>query len=327
MATEVGVVHEIVRLFDDKAMPLSKTLREMLNEHYTHRSERRGCGFTQATRVLSDRINYPRDSDNFDDLSLFANRSVRAARSLRAGSQFYDIEIPTWRNLDLRTDLDDKLALMDAAPVGNNFLELLADEIQFQRNLRAASETMEREESRLLVQMLADIILPRDPDEEGLFQLPVLAERPKVGSCPLAEKFFLEIAESHMPRKGRVNVLVNDLGEPLMLEKLNMGDNHSCVSLVPLLLNGVRLPVGSLLATDHALDPDQYPKGKKLPGSVIPVADFPGFHLLRLTTLAVSPANRPRAFTAHFEQQLNKGLFKPGTAEMRQLLNVAKVQL
>ena len=36
--------HEIIQIFKNHAHPLSNKLTEMLNEHYTHQTERRGCG-------------------------------------------------------------------------------------------------------------------------------------------------------------------------------------------------------------------------------------------------------------------------------------------
>jgi hypothetical protein len=48
---------------------------------------------------------------------------------------------------------------------------------------------------------------------------------------------------------------------------------------------------------------------------------------LRLTTLAISPPNRQRAFTAHFQSQLDAGLFAPGEATIEQLRRVAQDQL
>ena len=35
---------EVVQLFRERAQPLSVKLTEMLNEHYSHQTERRGCG-------------------------------------------------------------------------------------------------------------------------------------------------------------------------------------------------------------------------------------------------------------------------------------------
>ena len=69
--SSILAIHEIVSVFAAQGMPLSGKLSEMLNEHYSHQTERRGCGFTQATRVLAEFINQPRSSTEFDDLKLF----------------------------------------------------------------------------------------------------------------------------------------------------------------------------------------------------------------------------------------------------------------
>jgi len=72
---------------------------------------------------------------------------------------------------------------------------------------------------------------------------------------------------------------------------------------------------------------DRRARGAELPGAVIPVGACRGFRFLRLTTLSVSPKNRPRAFSKHFEAQVAGGLFGPGVVEISQLLSVAKTQL
>jgi hypothetical protein len=142
----------------------------------------------------------------------------------------------------------------------------------------------------------------------GVQELAPFSGELKVGTCPLAEKYFLEISDGFVRRKGRVNVLISDAGEPLLLEKLNLGDNHSCISVTEVVLNGVRLPPGCLFG-------------------VIPVRRCTGFRFLRVTTLAVSPQNRRRAFTTHFQSQLDAGLFAPGEATIEQLRRVAEDQL
>jgi hypothetical protein len=52
-----------------------------------------------------------------------------------------------------------------------------------------------------------------------------------------------------------------------------------------------------------------------------------GFRFLRLTTLAVSPENRERAFSAHFQSQVDAGLFAPGDTTIEQLRVVAQEQV
>lgn len=318
--------HEIVDIFDQAHIPLSDTLVEMLNEHYSHRTERRGCGYTQATRVLSTHINQPTDNESFEGLRLF-NRSTKSLKLLLSQAISEELCLDNWHNLDLRSDL--KALLADPERVANNptFFELLNEEISFQQTLRQINEQLTREESHLLVQLISDIILPKDPVNEGLINLPCLAEKPKVGSCTMAEKFFLEIAYGAIPRKGRVNILTDDNGLPVLIEKLNMGDSHSCMSVRPLMMNGVRLPIGSLLAVNYDADLAPQRPCKQYKGQVIPISLCTGFWFLRLSTLSVSPAHRERAFTSHFDWQLAAGLFSHHSTDIRQLLAIADAQL
>jgi hypothetical protein len=273
--------HELAQLFASRGFALNATLEEMLAEHFSHRTERRGCGFTQATRHLAVLVNQPRSASQGAIAALF----------------------PEWAR-----------SHGVAAPA-----------LPLQGSLRALRELLEREESRLLAALIADLVSPA-ASVSGIEELPPYFEALKVGTCPLAEKYFLEISDSFVRRKGRVNVLVSEQGQPLLVEKLNLGDAHSCINVAELLLNGVRLPPGCLFAVRYEGDV-QLRANRALPGSVIPVQSCLGFRFLRLTTLAVSPANRARAFTSHFRSQVEAGLFAPGEATIEQLRRVAEAQL
>jgi len=273
--------HELAQLFAARGYALNATLQEMLGEHFSHRTERRGCGFTQATRHLAVLVNRPRSASQDTIATLF----------------------PEW-----------------ARSHGGN-----APALPLQHALRSLSDLLEREESRLLAGLIADLVLPAAA-VSGSEELPPYFEALKVGTCPLAEKYFLEISDGFVRRKGRVNVLVSEQGQPLLVEKLNLGDAHSCINVAELLLNGVRLPPGCLFAVRYDGDVQLRPN-RALPGSVIPAHSCVGFRFLRLTTLAVSPANRARAFTSHFRSQVEAGLFAPGEATIGQLRRVAEAQL
>jgi len=273
--------HELPRLFAARGFALNATLEEMLGEHFSHRTERRGCGYTQATRHLAVLVNQPRSASQSAIATLF----------------------PEWAR-----------AHGGQAPA-----------LPLQTSLRALEELLEREESRLLAALIADLVLPA-ANVSGVEELPPHFDALKVGTCPLAEKYFLEISDGFVRRKGRVNVLVSETGRPLLVEKLNLGDAHSCVSVAELLLNGVRLPPGCLFAAHYEGDVHLRPN-RKLPGHVIRAQSCLGFRFLRLTTLAVSPANRARAFTTHFRSQVEAGLFAPGEATIAQLRRVAEEQL
>jgi hypothetical protein len=184
---------------------------------------------------------------------------------------------------------------------------------------------LEREESRLLAAIIVDLVFPQSA-AGAIPDLPAWPEVLKIGTCPLAEKYFLELAEAFVRRKGIANVLVASDGQPLLIEKLNLGDDHSCISVAPLLLNGVALPPGSLLGV-HYEGPVALRKNRALPGDLIPIAQCAGFRFLRLSTLAVSPKNRARAFTAHFQAQVAAGLFAPGETTIDQLRRLAEQQI
>jgi hypothetical protein len=323
--TLTTISHEIVDVFGQAHIPLSDTLVEMLNEHYSHRTERRGCGYTQATRVLSTYINQRHDPENFESLRIF-NRPTKSLKLLIAQAISEDMCLDNWHNLDLRPDLKALLANPERVATNPIFFEMLSEVICFQQTLRQISEQLTREESQLLVQLISDIILPKDAANEGLINLSSLAEKPKVGSCTMAEKFFLEIVYGAIPRKGRVNILTDDNGLPVLIEKLNMGDSHSCISVRPLMMNGVRLPIGSLLAVNYDADLPQQRPCKQYKGQVIPISLCTGFWFLRLTTLSVSPAHRARAFTSHFDSQSAAGLFSHHSTDIRQLLAIADAQ-
>ena len=327
MTTTTTRTHEIVDLLVEMHLPLSHTLTDMLNDHYTHQTERRGCGYTQAYRALADYVNMVRDPIETDDLRVFANPPIKPLRWLMAQSHAHGLLLETWRNLDENPAV---LAYLQTRPV-NDFTDVLMEQVEFQRQLRQLHHAVQLEESKIWLQMLVDVVLPRDASQEGLAVLPTLSEKPKVGSCTMAEKFFLDIAHEVIPRKGRVNIIVDDQGKPLLLEKLNMGDTHSCISLAPLMMNGVRLPVGSMLSTIAPTDGSESPPSirpcKRLKGDIIALKDYQGFWFLRLTTIALSAKSRSRAFTTHFTWQAENGLFGHDVTEMSELIQLAHAQL
>lgn len=316
--------HEVIRLFKTHVHPLSKKLSEMLNEHYSHQSERRGCGYTQATRVLAEYVNTPRNADDFSDLKLFDAWDTKNLRRILDLSNSYALQVQDWHNLDQQAAVQQFLASGEAS----DYRQSLAAESARFHDLREVKQKAMLEESQLICQVLEDVVLPKTAAETGLVELHPLTEKPKVGSCPMAEDFFLKIAHRYLLRQGEINVFVDDQQQPLLMEKMNMGDNHSCISLQPLIMNGVRLPAGSLFSVNYEIDQiaDKRPN-KEFKGYVMHHSAINGFWFLRLTTLAVSPENRKRAFSTHFEQQVNNGLYSPGTTELNQLKNVALSQV
>ncbi|ENW03594.1 hypothetical protein [Acinetobacter beijerinckii] len=316
--------HEVVTIFKKYLYPLSNKLTEMLNEHFSHQTERRGCGFTQATRVIAEYVSQQRDLLGFQDLRIFEDYDTKALKNILNQSSSYGLVLDTWRNLDINPEVQKTLAHLNPQEI---FTQNLQQESDFQAGLRKIYEHAELEESILICQLLADIILPQEVHNIKMIECHALEEKPKVGSCPMAEKFFLRIAHHRLLRQGEINIFVDENDQPIMMEKLNMGDNHSCISLVPLMMNGVRLPAGSLFSANYEIDQLEKYQNKQYKGFVIPISVMNGFWFLRLTTLAISPKNRARAFGYHFKQQVDNGLFRPDTTELSQLMEIAHDQI
>lgn len=277
--SDFAAAHELPAVFAAHGLALNTTLVGMLNEHFSHRTERRGSGYTQATRHLAVLVNH-----------------AQADRAATVGQLF------------AREERDSGTRRIE--PPGHP---------------RDLSTRLEREESRLLASIIADLVEPCAA-APGKSELRGTLDEIKVGTCPLAEKYFLEISEGFVRRKGRIDIWVSDSGQPLLIEKANLGDSFSCISVAELMLNGVRLPPGCLFGVKY--DPELVGRAnRKLPGKVLFASQAVGFKFLRLTTLAVSPANRQRAFTSHFQSQVDAGLFAPREATIEQLRRVAEAQL
>ena len=152
------VDHEIVVIFKKYLYPLSSKLTEMLNEHFSHQTERRGCGYTQATRVIAEFVSQPRDMLGFQDFRIFEDYEVKGLKNILNQSSSYGLVLETWRNLDINIDVQQYLERSNSQ---DTFTQNLQQEVDFQAKLRKIHQYAELEESILICQLLADIILPQ----------------------------------------------------------------------------------------------------------------------------------------------------------------------
>jgi hypothetical protein len=301
------MAHELTRAFDAAGFALCETLVEMLDEHFVHQSERRGCGYAQSTRYLSRLINRPRDPLCASDLQVFADWPMADTEAL--ARTLLDAGLATgWRGLL------DPAARSTAAHTGAHAAHLyaLADA------LAAMRENLAFEESRVFLRLLAQMLSGAgDPAPD----LPGMPLKPEVGSCSEAESYFLEIAHGRIRRRGSVNVIVDARGRPLLLEKVGLGENQSAISVGPFRLFGVCIPPGSLCAIRH--NPDAEPLRQLRRGTVLAANALEETRFLRLTTLAISPASRARAFSCQLQTQVRAAMFSPLTATIGQLQELA----
>jgi hypothetical protein len=299
--------HWLSQEFERREAPLAPNLVQMLDEHPHHRTERRGCGFTQATRFLAERINAERSSIVASDLTMFAgvaiNRIETAAR--------YWIEhgcAEGWRRYAGAHDPRER--------------ELFRPQCEQLDRLRDAlseiAPTAPTAGSRMLLQLMAGIFHGSDG---GAVRLPPMPVKPEIGSCSQAEEFFLEIAHGKIRRGGSVNVIVDRSGRPVLLEKMNLGESHSAISLRTLELNRVELPPGSLFALTHAATAEDAPRCNA--GRHLGIPDLQAARFLRLTTLAVPPAIRKETFTAQVESQVRSTMLSPLSTTLEHLASFA----
>ena len=162
--------HEVVDLFKERVFPLSDKLTEMLNEHYSHQTERRGCGYTQATRVLAEYINFPRDQIEATDLKIFKDYDFKKLKKIIEQKNAYGLEIDDWHNLDQNKSIQNFLT----EAKDDEFKVLVEQEVAIQANLRRLSQQAQLEESNVICAMLEDVILPKTADETGYVEIPTL---------------------------------------------------------------------------------------------------------------------------------------------------------
>ena len=296
--------HELVEGFARAGLALHPALREMLDEHPAHRTDRRGCGYTQATRFLSTFVNQPRRATDATDLGVFddwpKSRVEALARTLVAAGWS-----PGWRGLD-RADAACLASLADAP--------LLQALVALPARLAAIAATLRLEESALLLSILRDLLVPATTTAPAL---PPMHEKPEIGSCSQAEEFFLEIAHGRIRRGGQVNLFVDEAGAPLLVEKMALGESHSAMAVAPVSVCGVTLPPGALFALHYD---DAAPPLRAIACGVVHALDtIVEARFLRLTTLAVAPALRRRAFSAQFDAQVRANMLSPQTTTIAHL--------
>lgn len=306
------MTHEIVTAMAEAGLPLCRTLTEMLNEHMSHCTERRGCGYTQASRYLATAINRPRAPVEPSDLSMFANWPHQATESLAL--QLMNAGWSRgWRGVHgAPADVLQRLPSSHLLSA----LKTLVPRVQAVRASLAFAE------SQLFMGLLEDLLsgegLPA-PEVAGML------EKPKIGSCSQAEEFFLEIAHRRIRRGGSVNIIVDEEGRSLIVEKMQLGESHSGLVVAPVRIFGVWIPPGSLCALRYPDDlPGERPSRN---GKVIRLSDVEQARFLRLTTLAVPPEVRQRAFGQQFKLQLRLNMLSPLETTLAQLQQFAADEL
>ncbi|MBI4407293.1 MAG: hypothetical protein HY565_02220 [Candidatus Kerfeldbacteria bacterium] len=287
--------HELSRIFAEHHLRLNAELESALAEEAEHQEIRRGGGFLQASRMLAEYVNSPR---NLSDIGLF------------------DQDLS--KNLGKRT-------------------KLVADV----RPLQAAVRELQFEESQVLANIICDIAAGYEPDarDKVLFSEnpddTYAATVPNMGTCTTAETYFLEFAYDERTYKwrggddGYMNVIVDDKGNPLMLEKIGIGDSHSAITVQEVVLNNVRLPAGTLIGVGYSETAitkqplrkredwaERYVKGS---ASIIQASQCGSFKYLRLSSLVIGPDRRAEALKYLMQLQTEAGFPRAQEGEIEAL--------
>ncbi|VUD69202.1 hypothetical protein TDB9533_04568 [Thalassocella blandensis] len=309
--------HEIVEEFQSIGLPLNKKMENMLNEEPEHQRPRRGCGYTQASRHLAEYINQPRGLTTRLDLRLFSEAGQRRLGQMVTATLEILGRLPK--------DLDEvEQVLRSNEQVNGQFPQ----HIETLHRLRTIGERLAFEESQLVANIVLSLLgFSSKLKEAGSLELPHYSEKLAIGTCPEAERYFLEFSAGYLRRKGIINIFVDQNNQPVIIEKISVGDSHSCITVADLILNSVHIPAGSLLGTTYSTVPLDTERCADMNGSWLPIDVTHGFRFLRLTTLSVSPENRARAFSNHLKKQLEGSpFFDPLNASIADLRRVALKQ-
>lgn len=296
-------MHELVERGLACGLAFHATLQEMLNEHPSHRTERRGCGYTQATRFLASYINRPADPIDASDLAIIRGCSRQEVE--QAAGHWLSHGWPGgWRSID---KAPQDIAAVGYQPIRDFLLTL-------HQQLAQVRTAVEQPESHLLLDMMVYLLRrqsPHAPDMAGML------DKPDIGSCSQAEEFFLEIAHGRIRRGGRVNIIVDAQGAPLLVEKIDLGESHSAILVAPVRIHGVTIPPGGLCALGY--DGEPLALRQHAHGSIFAIDQVTRARFLRLTTLAVPPSIRARTFSAQIDAQNRLHMLSPMSTTLDQL--------
>jgi hypothetical protein len=283
---------EVLEGFDQIGYPLNRELQQMLQESKEHRGGRRGSGFTQASRHLA--VFVDRKRSRFD-VGVFGDK--------------------------VSDDLAVKVDAFTENKTRKEIAKMQIDRRDFldKKKIVGVQDAMHDEGGKLMARMIGDIIEPFENKDGAMVELPRFTKEIYIGTCTTAELYFLEYLDekifSRTRRAGYVNIITDKNGRALMIEKIRLGESHSALLLQDVVINGVRIPSGSLMGV-------QYDPAKE--GRVMSIEDCEGFSFLRFTTLVVSPKERLKTFGAHLLFQEENGF--PGHDKVRMSEFVERAQ-
>jgi hypothetical protein len=291
---------QMVKMFEAGGLPFNYYFAEMLNEEKSYQTNRRGCGFTHVNRQLARIINKER-KEAYDDITAIFDDSV-----------YNNIEEELYCKLK-DWDLVDKVDIRTVFPI---------------EKIKNIQDSVEGETSKIFIQMIMDVLKPRNTDS-GIPEIKIQDELLKVGSCTTAELYFYEYLKPgyrHPNSDSKINVVVDDSGVPVLVEKIGLGNDHSAISLKSIQMNGVEVPSGSLVAIKY---PDNTSGGetKSKNGNVIEFKNLEAAEFLRLTPLVTDPESRNIVWNNHLDMQVKNDFYKPESIKLEDFISKASDEI
>lgn len=304
---EADLMSDLDQALEAAGYPLNAGMRAMLQETRDHRfipetyaNNRKGSGFSQFGWMMSEVVN--------------KRPSPKQERVLRW--LFSDALDEKQQSL-----VEERLRMTERDIEGEE--EIRIEEACRREVYAEAKEVIGKTLSRidapgerLYARMMLDALgIPSEEVNPFIPKLALAEGEMHIGSCTTAELYFLEygyglVGENRREAREIVdrsliefkafNYILDDEGKPLMIEKVGLGNSHSCLTLREVELNGVHIPAGSLMGVRY--DPVARHQGRPRDEGVISAKECQ-FQFLRLSTLAVEPEHRAGTFGMHLRFQ------------------------
>ncbi len=287
-------------------------------------------------------LEYPKKFTDFF-LSLFKKVNIDASNNLKSYFQFRDYEngsayldstsylsrALTSSNPSQRLVLDEKLeeefegyhlkmSTDEIARLDEIITKAYLKKVDIKKLISLMEVETDQVKKNLLL-LIIQIINPNAiPKTENEVKIKMAYGVPYVGDCSKAERHMLSyISGRHPnPRHGYVNLILDNKGSPLMLEKIDLGNSHSCISLKPVRINRVLIPAGAIFAAKPENKPIRstvrWFTTQKRAGAINFVTGlnhYRGFEFIRMSLISIPEEIRASAGGSYYldQQYLTEG--------------------
>ena len=178
-------------------------------------------------------------------------------------------------------------------------------------HLKELSLRVTKPANKLLAQMIVDLFFPASTDN----QIPYFYTAKRNGTCRDAERAFQMIAAREMPYFGteeRIATIYENSGRPILMEKtLGFGNAYSAINLEGVHVNGVRVPPGTLVATQpepYIFSRSIFDQQASMEIRVKGMRGLTGIDPIRLSAFSLDGQERAEAFQGFEMRVLNMNL-------------------